>query len=344
MRAALKNFAHSIVLGVALITGQGLAHDGHAVPLPQASKSGAQIQAAGLAFWNTLSEAQRTTLSFAFNGPEAKAYWTSSQSDGSETLGVRVSELGPDQRRRLDDLLIASTSSQGYFKIQAAMQGDARSDEHRISVFGHPQTDRYWSFSLNGPHLRYNVMVLDGHMILMPVLYGIGTRDHDGLRLPQEFSRGYELLRSLTPDQRRAAIVASNWQSAERSSETASVFEGTPDRLEHKGVSGDQLRLDQRNLMWKLIVEYVGNSDFDFAADHFERIHSGGWQNLHFLWIGPSDGSGPVFYRVSGPSILIEFAAVRTQTGEVIHPHVLMRDPNNTHGANWLTQHVTNHH
>ena len=332
MRTALKNIAHSFVLGVALITGQGLAHDGHAVPLPMASKSGIQLQTAGLAFWDGMNAAQRATLAYAFDGPEAEAYWSASRSDAADTLGLRLSELSQNHRKLVAHMLIASTSSQGFFKIRAAMQHARLPDVHRIAVFGNPQTDDFWSFSLNGPHLRYNVMVLNGHMVLMPVFYGIEARAQDDTPLPQEFTRGYELMNSLTPDQQSAAVVAS------------SVPEAKPYRFEQQGISGDQLRPDQRSLMWKLIVEYVANSDFDFAADHFQRIHSGGWQNLHFMWIGPTDGSASVFYRVLGPSILIEFAAMRAGSGDGLHPHVLIRDPNNAHGANWLAHHVRQHH
>lgn len=332
MRVAIKSIAQSFVLGVALITGQGLAHDGHAVPVPTASKSGTQIQTAGLAFWDTLNAAQRASLAYAFKGPEAADYWSASRNDAADTLGLRLSELSQDQRKLVDDLLIASTSSQGFFKIRAAMQHERSPDVHRIAIFGSPQSGDFWSFSLNGPHLRYNVMVLNGHMVLMPVFYSVAAPTEDDTPLPQEFMRGYELMNSLTPDQQSAAVVAS------------SVPEAKPYRFEQQGISGDQLRPDQRSLMWKLIVEYVANSDFDFAADHFERIHSGGWQNLYFMWMGPTDGTGPVIYRVSGPSILIEFAAMRAGSDEAFHPHVLIRDPNNAHGANWLVHHISQHH
>ncbi|MEM9499782.1 MAG: DUF3500 domain-containing protein [Pseudomonadota bacterium] len=344
MRIAVKNLAHSILLGVTLITGQGLAHDEHAVPVPEASKSGTQVQAAGLAFWNALTDAQRASLSFPFNGPEAEAYWTPSGDGAATSPGLRLSNLAQDQRRRLDELLIASTSSQGYFKIRTAMQVDTLSPDHRVAIFGSPQTDEYWNYSLNGPHLRYNVMVLNGHMMLMPVFYGVGALTIEDTRLPQEFNRGHELLMALTPDQRRIALVAPDWDSVEVNPNPRGVLEAKPSSFEHKGISGDQLRPDQRSLLWKLIVEYVANSDFDFAADHFEGIHAGGWQDLHFLWIGPTDESGFVFYSVSGPSILIEFGAIRTETGEITHPHVLVRDPKNAHGANWLTQYFRDHH
>lgn len=339
MPTAFRNVAHSIVLGLVLIAGQGLAHDAHAVPVPTASKSGTQIQAAGLAFWHALNDAQRATLAYGFDSPEAVAYWAPSQNNAADTLGLRLSDLSRDQRRRLDDILIASTSSQGFFKIQAAMQHDRSSDVHRIAIFGNPHTDSFWSYSLNGPQLRYNVMIRGGHMVLMPVFYGVEALSNEHMTLPQEFTRGFELMRSLTPDQRKAAIVMSN------SISTQEPFDlGTnPHLFEHRGISGDQLRSDQRSLMWKLIVEYVANSDFDVAADHFKSIHSGGWQDLYFIWMGPIDGRGPVFYRLSGPSILIEFAAMSTDAGEDFHLFALVRDPNSVHGANWLTHHVHDH-
>jgi hypothetical protein len=47
-------------------------------------------------------------------------------------------------------------------------------------------------------------------------------------------------------------------------------------------------------------------------------------------------------YRISGPSILIEYVREPNQQGgPANHVHAIVRDPSNDYGEDWLSQHYT---
>ena len=100
----------------------------------------------------------------------------------------------------------------------------------------------------------------------------------------------------------------------------------------------------QRKLLWVLVEEYVNNADFDVAEQQLAKIKKDGKDSLFFMWMGPSDGSEKVFYRVHGPSILIDFVDQRTGFDWNTHPHIIVRDPSNDYGQDWLQRHISEAH
>lgn len=349
------------------------AHEDHSLPVPAASRSGQQMTNAASAFLNSLSTSQESALVFEFASDTDRTHWSNAPVSSVERIGLPISRLSLEQRGLLHQLLIASTSSQGYHKIWAAVRGDEALKEegenrelvsekfadknnhigasnYWLAIFGDARTEDSWGYLLTGHHLGANFTVVDGKATFVPMFYGsdpvaLTTGAQAGhVFLPQERNRGYELLSSLTDDQRATAVVA---EQVEFNKFGAVDFSGpgTNDRpIEHRGIKGSQLSEAQRTLLWTLVQEYVGNSDFDVAADHLAKIQHDGLENLHFMWMGPTDGSEQIFYRVSGPSILIDFVDQRTGFDWNTHPHIIVRDPTNDYGADWLQRHISESH
>ena len=78
---------------------------------------------------------------------------------------------------------------------------------------------------------------------------------------------------------------------------------------------------------------------FDSAEAQLALIDQAGWDELWFSWRGPVDEYGEFYYRLHGPRILIEYNRQNPN-----HDHMVVRDPRNDYGEDWLEQHHTEHH
>ena len=100
------------------------AHEDHALSVPAASRSGQQMTDAASAFINSLNASQQAELLFEFASDADRTHWSNAPVSSVERIGLPISRLSLEQRGLLHQLLIASTSSQGYHKIWAAVRGD----------------------------------------------------------------------------------------------------------------------------------------------------------------------------------------------------------------------------
>ena len=53
---------------------------------------------------------------------------------------------------------------------------------------------------------------------------------------------------------------------------------------------------------------------------------------MRFAWHGPADGSGAIYYRIQGPTLLIEFSAQGALGAAGGHYHSIYRNPTNEYG------------
>ena len=61
-------------------------------------------------------------------------------------------------------------------------------------------------------------------------------------------------------------------------------------------------------------------------------------QNLektNFAWFGPTKAGSAAYFRVTGPSVLIEFSTQAQDGDAADHTHNMYRDPSNDYGAAW---------
>ena len=343
------------------------------VEVPKTSKSAEQMSVTGKAFINTLNDDQRKALIYNFEDDNARTYWTNAPTHSQSRNGLPIGRLSIEQRKLFHKLLIASTSSQGYYKIWSAIQGDDElklegenrelsSDKfygknqslgaigYYLSFYGNPVTDSKWGYMLTGHHLAVNFTVIDGKTTFVPMFYGsdpahIGHGQHAGYTfLPQERNRGYELFQSLDAKQKAKTVIAAEYPSNKFGPIDFKGPGSKERKIENRGIRGDELNASQQKLLRVLIEEYVNNADFDVAEEWLAKIEKDGMKNLYFMWMGPTDGSEKIFFRVNGPSILIDFADQRTGFDWNTHPHTIVRDPSNDYGENWMQRHIEEFH
>ncbi len=323
---------------------------------------------------NALTDVQRTEIMFALSDTIARTQWSNLPSAMFERDGLRTGNMTETQRILVHDLLRASTSSQGYLKIAGIMWLDdilrenalargggggggrrARlieswtTENYWVSVFGDPESDPQWAWLITGHHLAASFTVNGNQVAFTPLFLGaepytIENGPYAGWRaLSHEVERGFALLQTLDDGQRSVAVLGSDIPR--------DVLEGPGRRASlarFEGLSASKLGEHQQVLFWYLIEEFVRNAEHDAAENHLEKIRRDGLDQLYFAWIGPVDNiSSRYYYRVHGPSILIEYVRERGVGGDqgaANHIHTMVRDPSNDYGEDWLGLHYQEHH
>jgi hypothetical protein len=331
--------------------------------LPMHARSATQMTAAAGAFVATLNEEQLGETVFALDA-DARATWSNLPIVMVRPDGFLIGSLNDDQRRALHDLLRASMSSQGYGKISNIMRLDdllyeievaaaeknpnprrrqfaetRSSGNYAVAIYGDPGNGD-WGWKLAGHHAAVNFTVADGQVGFTPTFLGSSPMTLEEGRyagysaLPHEGARGVDFMASLNTAQQKAALLDSDVPR--------DIFEGPGRRAslsDYEGLRTDELSVVQMQLLRVLIEEYVRNVDFDAADAQLALINETGWDELWFSWRGPVDINGEFYYRVHGPRLLIEYNRQNPN-----HDHMIVRDPMNDYGEDWLEQHYTEHH
>ncbi|MEK7831910.1 MAG: DUF3500 domain-containing protein, partial [Acidobacteriota bacterium] len=81
--------------------------------------------------------------------------------------------------------------------------------------------------------------------------------------------------------------------------------------------------------LWDVVYEWVGILNDEAAAAKMAEIKA----NLNetwFAWSGSTTKGSGSYFRIQGPTLLIEFSP---QRGDTEHIHTIYRDPTNDYGA-----------
>jgi hypothetical protein len=301
----------------------------------------------------------RGRLLFAMDDPERKD-WSNLPHYLHPRKGVRLGDTNPAERAAAHGLLQAMLSSQGYYKATTIMALDdflgAGSEQLRqeygaenyfLDVFGEPGGAAPWGVQLDGHHLAVNVTVVDHQITMTPAHFGadpavIPSGTHAGWHvLGGETEKGFALRNALTPEQARLAVLS------ETLPPDIFTLPGRDEALKTPaGVSALQGR--QRELLESLVDEYVGNMRPDVARSYRAAIQSAGFDKLHFAWMGPAEAGKAMYYRIHGPTLLIEYDAIVPPNTKLPndpnHIHTVVRMPGNDFGEDWLRRHHLEHH
>ena len=79
------------------------------------------------------------------------------------------------------------------------------------------------------------------------------------------------------------------------------------------------------------IALWVGVLDTSSGQARMDEIRST-LGELHFAWHGELDGGGPIYFRIQGPSLIVEFSTEGRLGGGGSHYHSIYRDPGNEYG------------
>jgi hypothetical protein len=254
-----------------------------------------------------------------------------------------------------------------------ALDGLRDPGRYFLSVFDAPGAD-VWGWRLEGHHVSLNMTIAGGALVSpTPIFLGANPAEVRHGDIPvlrpcgEEEDAARELLASLDGDQRRSAVICPvappDFVLTNRPSvpETAlpgedappflaGLFESFPD--EHRealrlspaaprGLAADALDARQRALLDELISVYLERLPATHSAQARARLERHGIERVHFAWAGEDGPRRPHYYRLQGPSFLVEYD--NTQDG-ANHVHAVWRNPANDFGRDALRAHLRTAH
>ena len=304
------------------------------------------ITAAGNKFLSTLDEAQRAKVLFDFKDAAQQKRWSNLPSPLFKRAGLRIGDLGKTQRDAAMALLAGALSSRGYQKVLQIMEGDELlkqsggesmfgRDQYYISLLGHPSATEPWMIQFGGHHLALNITLVGEHGTLTPSHTGaqpaIYELEGKTVRpLGSETDKAFALINSMDPAQRKQAILGFQMHDL--------VLGPGRDgqMIEPEGIKGSALTLKQRQMLLDLVGEWTGLMHEAAAKAKMEELKQH-VEETWFAWSGPTEKGKAAYFRIQGPTVIIEYAPQRLGGDPTKHIHTIYRDPTNEYGAKWVT-------
>ena len=300
---------------------------------------------AATAFLETLTPEQRATATFPFDG-EDRLDW---HFIPRERKGVPLKTMNPVQRTAALDLVRASLSARGFEKSEQIRQLEAILFEREgrairdtelyfFMIFGEPSAGGTWAWRYEGHHLSHNWTIVNGRAIASsPQFFGTNPGHvMEGARagtrvLSTEEDMARSLMASLSSSLKSRAIV-----SAEAPPDMLTANERTAAMQDNSGVRYGQLDAEQQATLWSLIEEYAGAQPTSTASARLADIRAAGVDDIHFAWMGGTAKGEGHYYRIQGPTFLIEYDNVQNDGN---HVHSVWRDFDGDFGRDLLSAH-----
>jgi hypothetical protein len=103
------------------------------------------------------------------------------------------------------------------------------------------------------------------------------------------------------------------------------------------GVAASAMTADQRAGLMRLVEAYTSVVADDLAADRMARLKTAGVEKITFAWAGPVEKGAKHYYRVQGPTFLIEYDNTQNDGN---HIHAVWRDFQGDFGRDLLREHL----
>lgn len=327
-----------------------------------------EIRTSSNHFLTTLTDDQLSIINHTFDD-SSRTKWTNLPVGLAARPGLRYGELSEESRIEFHRLLTTLFSSQGYLKTTNILQLDdilnvvyetayERGDipdqaieqirnlnwaleNYYISFYGEPGPTDPWGMKFEGHHISYNLTATGDHFSMTPLFLGADPAEvkitkYAGIRvLSKEEDYGMKLINALDENQQGIATL-----SREVPGDILTNPSSSQRLTEYNGIKGSELNSDQKELLKRLISEYVENLEHEKSHYYLDKIESSGIDEIYFAWIGSYERLSPHYYVVNGPDFLIEYDNA-SDTGN--HIHTIWREKDNDFGADLLRQHRMSH-
>lgn len=305
-----------------------------------------EVVAAAKVFLEGLSAEQRADAMYAFDDPK-RAKWSNLPAEMSRRNGVRFGDLDAAQQAAMHDFLTTALSQKGYDTVMGVVGAEdalrealwARilrwsSDNYFLAFFGEPALGSAWGWQFGGHHLGVNVSVVGGRSYLSPTFVGIdpAVYERDGVTvmpLAAEEAAGRALMQGLEGAAQQAATLDISPVAAGEVL-TGAGKDGVIPALE--GSKAGDWTAEQQQRLLDTIALWVTMLPEESAQLRMAEI-AADLEETYFAWNGAVDGSGPMYYRIQGPTLIIEFSREADLTAEGGHYHSVYRNPVNEYGA-----------
>ncbi len=319
----------------------------------------ARIVDAAQALMKTLDDAGRGKVQFPFEGPQ-KTRWSNLPSGIFVREGLRLGDLTPPQKAAVMNLLTAALSADGYRKVNDIMRGDEvlragnsgrggaappaggrggrgggpafGADEYYLAFLGTPSTTTPWMLQFGGHHLAINLTMAGANASMTPSLpaaqpaaYTVEGRE---IRpLGKENDKAFALINALDASSRGQAILPYRVTDLV-------LGPGQDGRvIQPEGLRASAMTSAQQAMLLDIVHEWAGIVTDAFAEPRMADIRANLPQTW-FAWSGPTTSGSAAYFRIQGPTLVIEYAP----QGTVDHIHTIYRDPTNDYGRKFAAR------
>jgi hypothetical protein len=329
-----------------------------------AERSSTTMARTAMALLKNLEPAQLQQATFPFESEE-RMHWHFIPTENFPRKGLLVRDMNPKQRELLHGLLKAGLSQRGYLTatsimdletvlkaLEAAQRAAAPQpprgtplerdpEKYFFSMFGTPTAAQKvtWGWRIEGHHVSLHFTVVDGALVASsPSFFGSNPAEvregpKKGLRiLGAEEDAARALLESLDAPQRTRAIIDATAPGDMVTMANVNISPLTPSGLEAAAMTAAQ-----RDLLMKLLDVYTGKMAADLAEDRLARVRKAGVDKVAFAWAGDTERGRKHYYRVQGPTFLIEYDNTQNDGN---HIHSVWRDFNGDFGRDLLREHL----
>jgi len=300
---------------------------------------------------DALSDDERERIGVAFDSEE-RTRWHFIPPEMFPRAGVALNELNERQALAAHGLLKAGLSHQGYLTATAIMELEdvlrelEQSDRfardpsgYYLTVFGTPSIRDSWAWRFEGHHLSLHFTIVDGSAtVSTPSFFGASPaevrngpqRGRRALAIQEDAARA--LLQSLDARQRSQAVVSS---VAPDNILTGTTVPAEP--IAPIGLMAAKMTAAQQSLLRSLLEAHTAPMTAEIGTERWRRINDGGFDNVGFAWAGSQERGSPHYYRVQGPTFLIEYDNTQNDAN---HIHIVWRDFDGDFGRDLLREHV----
>ncbi len=306
------------------------------------------------AFLSSLSPEQRSTAILPFDD-ENRFDW---HFIPRERRGVALKVLNDTQRGLAISLMKAGLSSRGFVKAEdiqrlenvlREIEGSATArlvrdpDLYYFSIFGTPSGERTWGWRVEGHHLSLNYTIVQGK----PIATSPSFMGANPARVPRGPMTGH---RALAAEEDLGRRLVHAFDAARRAKATIDVRAPADivtanaakvDPLSPTGLAFRAMTVDQQAMLRALVMEYVDRMPDELAEHRRQELERSGWEAVSFAWAGGVNTGDPHYYRVQGPTFLVEYDNTQNDAN---HIHTVWRDFAGDFGRDLLREHFRTAH
>ncbi len=311
--------------------------------------------AAAEKFLSTLNDQEKAKAALPFPSDERENFHYTPQAAPHERAGLPLMEMSDPQRKAAMDLLHSALSEKAQLKVEqimgledvlAEIEHDTvkrNSSKYFFTIFGTPSATAPWGWRFEGHHCSINLTLVPGKGIsVTPSFLGsnpaeVRSGPKKGLRiLAAEEDLARALLATLLSNGQSSVIFSEKPPGEIITGEKRSVT-----ALEPVGILASEMTETQRSALMALIKEYTGRYRSEIAASDLEKMKSAGLEKIRFGWAGGTQFGEPYYYRIQGPTFLMEGANTQNQAN---HLHATWRDFTGDFGRDLLREHLSSDH
>jgi hypothetical protein len=193
---------------------------------------------------------------------------------------------------------------------------------------------------VNGHHLSLHFNIGNGSVVASaPTFFGSNPAEvrvegpKKGLRvLGDREDSARALLEALDATQRTTATI-----EAVAPNDIVTRTAAKVDPLSPTGLGASAMTAKQRELLMAVIETYTSSMAPDIASERLAELRKAGLEKIAFAWAGETERGKKHYYRIQGPTFLIEYDNPQNDGN---HVHSVWRDFYGDFGRDLLREHV----